>query len=222
LAFPEQRLLHITAGAVYHDDLQVLIPLREQFTYYPQDVWRYRLAAQWKRISEEEAFMGRSGDVGDDLGSRIIATRLVRELMKLRFLQERKYTPHGKWLGSAFRLLPEAETLGPYLSAVLTAPTWQEREQSLAAAYELVATWQNALGLAEIHAPQTRSYYGRNYQVIHAGRFADALVAAIQDPEIEGIVASVGLLGGVDQYVDSTDVLERPLLCQKFGVLLES
>jgi hypothetical protein len=222
LTFPEQRLLHVTAGAVYHDGLQLLEPLRERFHYYPEDVWRYRLASQWTRISQEEAFMGRSADVGDDLGSRIIAARLVRDVMKLRFLQVRRYAPYSKWLGSAFARLPGAESLGPYLTAVLTAVTWQEREQSLSAAYKLVATWQNALGLADVQSPQTSDYYDRQYQVIYAGRFADALVAGIQDADVKRLVTSLGLIGGIDQFVDCTDVLERPALCQQFRVLLAS
>ena len=32
------------------------------------ELWLYRLACQWKRISQEEAFMGRCADVGDELG----------------------------------------------------------------------------------------------------------------------------------------------------------
>jgi Domain of unknown function (DUF4037) len=222
LTFPEQRLLHVTAGAVYHDGLQLLEPLRKRFHYYPEDVWRYRLAAQWTRISQEEAFMGRCADVGDDLGSRIIAARLVREVMKLRFLQVRRYAPYSKWLGSAFARLPGADSLGPYLSAALTAGTWQEREQSLSAAYELLATWQNTLGVADVQSPQTTDYYGRPYQVIYAGRFAAALVAGIQDADVKRLVTSCGLIGGLDQFVDCTDVLERPDLCQQFRVLLES
>jgi hypothetical protein len=144
-----------------------LAPLREKLSFYPRDVWLYLLAAQWTRISQEEAFVGRCGDLGDELGSRINAARLVRDLMRLCFLMERRYAPYSKWLGSAFARLPGAESLGSCLSAALTAGIWQERERSLSAAYELVATWQNALGLAEFQTPQTRSYYGHAYQVIH-------------------------------------------------------
>jgi hypothetical protein len=35
LTFLEQRLLHVTAGAVYYDGLQALAGLRERFIYYP-------------------------------------------------------------------------------------------------------------------------------------------------------------------------------------------
>ena len=75
--------------------------MRRLFSYYPQDVWLYILAAQWIKIAEEEAFLGRSGEVGDELGSMVIAVRQVRNLMYLCIL-EREYAPYNKWLGTAF------------------------------------------------------------------------------------------------------------------------
>jgi len=93
LIMPQQRLLGVTSGAVFYDSLSALVPLRERFAFYPRAVWLYLLAAQWTRISEEEAFVGRSGDVGDNLGSQVIAARLVRDLMRLCFLMERRYAP---------------------------------------------------------------------------------------------------------------------------------
>src|SRR5262249_26364753 len=77
LLMPQQRLLGVTSGAVFHDGLQALVPLREKFAFYPRDVWLYLLAAQWTRISQEEAFVGRCGDLGDEIGSQVIAARLV-------------------------------------------------------------------------------------------------------------------------------------------------
>ena len=56
-----------------------------KLNYYPRDVWLYMLAAQWKRISQEEAFVGRAGDTGDELGSQVVAARMVREIIKRRF-----------------------------------------------------------------------------------------------------------------------------------------
>ena len=77
LTFPEQKLLEVTAGAIYHDGLGQLGASREQLAYYPHDIWLYRLAAQRRRIAQEEAFVGRAGDVGDELGSQLVAARLL-------------------------------------------------------------------------------------------------------------------------------------------------
>jgi hypothetical protein len=221
LSFPEQKLLEVTAGEVFYDGLDQLLPLREKLAYYPQDVWLYRLAAAWRRIAQEEAFVGRSGDVGDDLGSHIVAARLARDLMRLCFLLERKYAPYSKWLGTAFSRLASAEEVGPMLLAALGASAWQERERYLAEAYAAVARRQNALALVSPDEdPSPRLYFGRPYQVIFADRFADRLAAAIRNPNVLQIVASSGLVGGVDQWADSTDLLQPAALSRRAGICL--
>ena len=217
LKFPELKLLEVTAGAVYYDGLGKLAAVRERLSYYPHDVWLYRMAAQWQRISQEEAFVGRSGDVGDDLGSRVIAARLVRDVMRLCFLLERRYAPYSKWLGTAFGRLGCADRLGPHLSAVLAVPSWQDRERLLAQVYEIVAEAQNALAVAELQDARSRWYHGgRPYRVIHAERYAAALSAAIQDPDLVRIIHDHGLVGAVDQWIDSTDILQH---ATRFGRL---
>ncbi|MFI7996080.1 DUF4037 domain-containing protein, partial [Acinetobacter baumannii] len=62
----------VTAGAVFQDDFGEVTALRNRLSYFPRDVWLYKLAAQWGRIAEERAYIGRTGDVGDELGSRVI------------------------------------------------------------------------------------------------------------------------------------------------------
>jgi hypothetical protein len=86
-------------------------------------VWRWLLASQWRRIAQEEAFVGRAAEVGDDLGSRVVTARLVRDLMRLCLLLERAYAPYSKWLGSAFARLDAAGEVGPWLAIALAATT---------------------------------------------------------------------------------------------------
>src|SRR5690606_24225972 len=61
-----QRLAEVTQGEVFHDGLPAgeggLAEVRGLLRWYPQDVWRYVLACQWRRIAEEEAFVGRCGE----------------------------------------------------------------------------------------------------------------------------------------------------------------
>lgn len=203
LAAPTQRLLEATAGRVFHDGLGQLEPARAALRWYPDDVWRHVLACQWQRISREEAFVGRCGEVGDELGSAVVAARLVRDLMRLRLLLDRRYPPYSKWLGSAFARYAE---LVPVLRAVLAAGDWREREEHLAVAYEHLAAVCNGLGLAEPVDPTTRPYHTRPFRVLRAERFTRALTAAVTDPE----VAALPLVGAVDQVVDSTEVLSHP------------
>ena len=208
LATPTQRLAEVTAGAVFHDGFGYVTAARAHLAWYPPDVWRYVLACQWQRIAQEEAFVGRCGEVGDELGSAVVAARIVRDLMRLVLLQERRYPPYGKWLGSAFAGTAGAAELTPSLTAAIAAADWHERERNLVHAYESVAASHNALGLSDSVDPTTRPYHGRPFMVLHAERFAEALVAGITDPYI----SSLPLIGAVDQHVDSTDLLSRPRL----------
>jgi hypothetical protein len=206
LSVPEYYLLMLTAGRVFHDGLGQLEPIRARLHYYPDDVWLYLLAAQWRRIAQEEAFMGRCGQVGDDLGSRLIATRLVRDLMRLCFLVERKYAPFIKWFGAAFAQLNCANKLIPVFTRVLEANSWQEREEHLTTAYECVAKMHNDLGITDPMPTQVSQYYTRPFLVIHAGRFVDAIRAAITSEQVRTLPEN---LGSIDQFVDSTDALNH-------------
>lgn len=68
LALPQQLLLESTAGRVFHDGLGQLESVRESLAWYPHDVWLWLLAAQWTRVAQEEAFVGRAAEAGDELG----------------------------------------------------------------------------------------------------------------------------------------------------------
>ncbi len=205
LTFPEQILRSVTAGQVFHDGLGQLEQVRRLLHYYPHDIWLYLLACQWRRIAQEQAFMGRCGQVGDELGSRLVAARLVRDLMKLGFLMERQYAPYIKWFGTAFAQLHCAAELGPLLLETLAADHWQAREKPLSAAYELVARLHNALAITQPLPTQVSLYYERPFLVIHGDNFAQAIHAAITSEEVRALPANIGAL---DQWIDSTDILD--------------
>ena len=206
LTFPQQRLRTIVAGRVFYDGLGELEMLRAKFDYYPHDVWPYLMAAQWRRIAQEQPFMGRCGDVGDELGSHILTARLARDVMRLCFLIERTYIPYSKWLGSAFARLRCASQVGPALGQALRATAWRERERYLSSAYEYVAAMHNALGLTDPLPTHVARFHDRPYLVIDADRFVEALRAAITSEEVRLLPPYIG---SVDQFVDSTDVLDN-------------
>ncbi len=225
LTFSEQALLELTAGKVFHDDLG-LEAARARLAYYPQDVWLYLLASQWTLISQEEAFVGRTAQVGDSLGSRLVAARIAERLMRLCFLMEKRYAPYSKWFGAAFHNLACSPRMGPLLEQALAASSYAESEPYLAQAYTLAAELHNALGITPPLETRTRTYSGwhalrsgvedlpldhprntRPHQVIFAGRFADAITAAICDPQALALRPN---LGSVNQFlVESSDALQN-------------
>lgn len=210
LATPWQRLAEVTRGEVFHDGLHVLEPARSAVRWYPDDLWRYVLACQWRRLAQQEAFPGRCGEVGDDLGSAVLTAGLARDLMRLALLMRRRYPPYGKWLGSAFARLPGTAEIGQALSGALAADGWRERQRHLGHAYERVAQMHNRLGLSRPLETTTRGFHRRPFEVIDGGRFADALSEAIADPWVRALPP----VGSVDQFGDSTDLLTCPGRCR--------
>ncbi|HEY3311307.1 MAG TPA: DUF4037 domain-containing protein [Anaerolineales bacterium] len=209
LTFPSQLLSVLTSGRVFHDDSGELTALRARLAFYPRDVWLYLLACGWDRIGQEQPLMQRAGDVGDELGSAIIASRLVRDVISLCFLMERQYAPYPKWFGTAFKGLKCAGSLSPLLWRAQVAPLWPERSAALGAACELLASRHNELGLTP-PLPETLSHFhGRPYRVIQAEAFTNALFTAINDPEMRRI-AGKGPLGGIDQISDNTILRSEP------------
>jgi hypothetical protein len=208
LGAPSQLLLEATAGAVFEDATGELTLARERLRWYPDDVWLYLLGCQWRRIDQEEPFVGRTGEVDDDLGSAVIAARLVRDIMRLCFLIERRYAPYAKWFGTAFAQLGCASTLTPMLRETLAATDWPAREAALVPAYEHVAAMFNALGVTEPQEAEVRYFYHRPFRVLGSGRFVEACMAKTP-------LRSLGYTGAVDQFADATDVLSNPAAARR-------
>jgi hypothetical protein len=138
------------------------------------------------------------------LGSRLIAARLVRDIMRLCFLMERKYCPYIKWFGSAFSQLESSKELLPILTGVLKAHTWQEREEFLSAAYEFVAEMHHSLNITRPLPSKVTQFHNRPFMVIHAENYANALWDQISDKRVLALPKN---LGAFDQFIDSTDAL---------------
>ena len=206
LTFPEQKLLTVTSGRVFHDGLGELEPIRQKYRYYPKDIWLYILAAQWEKIFEQQAFVGRCGYVGDELGSRLIATRQVKNLIHLCFMMERRYAPYSKWFGTAFSRLECAPRLKPIFNDVLQAAEWNQRQTLLAKAYEAMAQMHNALHITIPLEEKASQYYNRPYMVIGDDRYVKELMSAVTNEEVKSIKH---YLGSVNQFVDSDDQLNN-------------
>jgi hypothetical protein len=217
LTLPQQKLLEVIAGRVFHDGPGELSRVRSALAWYPDDVWLWLLAAQWRRLDQEEPFVGRTAEVGDALGSCILAARLARDLMRLCLLLDRRYPPYSKWLGSAFARLEIAAAVGPPLQAALVAGTFAEREAALVEAFQAVALHHNAAGVTRPVSPQVSRFHGRPFRVLGSGRFVDACLERVQDPRLRGLP----VVGAVDQVGDSTDVLENVAVARRLASIYE-
>ena len=199
LTFPEHGLRMFTAGEVYHDEVG-LGAARDRLAYYPRDVWLYLLMAGWWRVHPEMNLVGRAGAVGDELGSALIGSRLVSDLMRLCFLMERQYAPYSKWFGAAFARLTCGPDLTPTLWSVVQADTWRRREDALLVTYEKLASMHNALQLTDPVSTNVEQIWNRPFRVAWAD-FPGLLRAQIQDPAVLSI-ADEWPVGPVDHLRD--------------------
>ena len=63
LATPQQLLLEVTAGDVFHDEVGELAEVRRQLRWYPNEVWLWLMACEWSRASAYEPLVGRTAEV---------------------------------------------------------------------------------------------------------------------------------------------------------------
>jgi hypothetical protein len=199
VTLPQQTLRQLRSGRVYHDGLGELEPLREKLHWYPDQVWYYLLSAAWEHLGQEAPFMGRCGHVGDELGSRVLAARLIHTIMDLCFLMERQYAPYSKWFGTAFAELRCADDLTLVLQGALNAQTWQERETFLSPAYEHLARMHNALGITDPVPTEVEPFYTRPYLIPGKSNPGEAICEQITDEEVKRLPRFVG---SVDQLTN--------------------
>ena len=219
LVIDPQYLRTISSGKVFYDGLNQLCDIQAIINnYYPTDVWFYLLSTQWTRISQESPFMARCGDVGDEIGSRLISTRMINEMMKLCFLMERQYWPYSKWFGTAFSKLACAKVLTPIFDLIINAKDWKTCEQYLSSAYIYIAEIHNTLRVTDFIEPKIVAFHERPYKVPEADLFSAALYSKI---ESESVLKWPKNIGSVGKFVHSTDVLDNISHCKKLAAIYE-
>ncbi|OAQ70447.1 hypothetical protein VFPPC_02916 [Pochonia chlamydosporia 170] len=207
LTLPTHAIGEVVAGEIYHSGLGDLSRLRDNLSWYPHDVWLYLLASGWQRLSEEEHLMPRAAYAGSELGSALIGSRLVRDVMNLCFLMERRYAPYPKWFGLAFRQLQCGPLLEPILLGAQQASTWRERQEFLAQAYEVLAKKHNALGIGKALPDKVSYFHDRPFKVVHGELFAEEVFKQITDVEVRRIAAQQPI-GSLSQWADNTSLLD--------------
>jgi hypothetical protein len=200
LAMTGQAVLEVIAGPVFEDRAGEITAWRERLLWYPPEVQRFALAGAWWRIEEEFPFIGRTGARGDDLGSRIIAARIVRSIMQIGYLLDRRWAPYAKWFGTVFRELPSAVTAAAPLSEALDADEWPARERALGSALTALAAHQASVGLPVVE-PLMRPFFDRPFQSV-----APMHAVLLEGVEL-GSLTGFPQLGPIEQWADSAPAL---------------
>lgn len=202
-SIPEKILLEITSGKVFYDSYGELTHARKTLSYYPHTIWLFRTLAQLDRISQEMAFVGRTGGIGDDLGSMIETNRLVRYIMEMAFILEKKYIPYQKWFGRAFDDLPIAKTLKPILTSILHERDWKIREELLCKAYLVLIQKINSLKIIPQVDVKPKSFYNRPQMIVPFEPVIRKLENLLNG-KFKGLKYPIGT---INQFIDNYNIL---------------
>lgn len=204
LSFSEHRLLALTSGRIFADGLNIQEKLR-RLRFYPEDVRLYLLASNWSVIAEEQAFVRRCSDVGDEIGSILICARIADRLMRLAFLYCRTYAPYSKWFGTAFSRLPIDRNIQACISDAITAKDIAGRENAIVRAQQLLAGLHNETGITRYIDTPVQSYFGRDIKVIFADRIAEAIMQRLKGTAFE----SYPLIGTLSSAANLTNISDN-------------
>jgi hypothetical protein len=216
LTFPDQALLEITAGEVFHDTIGFK-KMQKRFEYYPQDVWYYVMWIQWGRMTNELAFQARSARTGDELGSRLIAARMVRRIVKMTFLLERKYAPYTKWVGTAFQKLDTAKRLEPLLLKVVKSDQWKVRQKYLTEAHKVLGEIHNERKITKSLPVNIIDFHGRGYKIFDMEPYIKALKVKIKNPLLKHMKYE---LGSIDQFIDHSRINHENYVYRKLKSII--
>ncbi|MCA9231651.1 MAG: DUF4037 domain-containing protein [Planctomycetales bacterium] len=138
----EVDLFHVTAGTIVYDGPGELTRRCDYLAYYPDAVWRKRLADWCMYVTGREApyNLHRVAKRNDDLTCTIYFGLCIKRLMELCFTLNRRYAPYTKWLNRLFRNLPNyADQLAPMIDAAVAEPAWNKKVQLLIDANYVIA-----------------------------------------------------------------------------------
>jgi hypothetical protein len=131
LSVPEEDILHVINGEVWHDPAGRFTAVRRAFQeYYPEPV-RLRRIAHWCRyFSGMGTYALQRALIRDNEFYAVTAFgKAIRWGIQLAFLLDRRYFPYDKWLLTYFRRLPRLSvSLTPIVEeAVRLATPWERK-----------------------------------------------------------------------------------------------
>jgi hypothetical protein len=181
LGIAEHRLYELHAGEVWHDPQRLLLGLREQVAYFPEMVWRKRMAFFWEALFFADNFV-RSAARGERFAEQMYLGWTLYCIMRLAFMLNRRYAPYRKWLHRAFRGLPLlADELHPLLTEMVEGGSPDAQRAAFRRALEVLGRATNDLGLIPAQPFESDTPMGGFYDFNYYG-FASAIQSTITGP----------------------------------------
>ena len=205
LAIPEQRLLEITAGDLFDDFTGETTHLRDSLSYFPENVWRFRLAFALESLGWEDELIYLCGHRGDRISMQLNAAKTTERIMRLVFLLNKRYAPLSpKWLQREFRKLPEiAGEIHDDLGRLVEEREHHEKTDALNSIYEIVFRRLDDDGICSSYPAKRRQRYSGVH--LDAQRSAKDVLRKVTGELSE--ISIKGLpFGAIDQWMCNEDI----------------
>lgn len=155
LGIPEEDIMHIVAGEVWHDPSGRFTEIRQTLDgYYPEPV-RLRRIAHWCRYFSGMGTYALKRAVlrRNELYATTAFAKAIRLGIQLAFLLDKTYFPYDKWLLVYFERLPRlASPLRPLVNeAVALSTGWDRKLELLDKIADILDTTMVADGIIRAH-----------------------------------------------------------------------
>ncbi|MBI2437418.1 MAG: DUF4037 domain-containing protein [Lentisphaerae bacterium] len=129
LSMPAPDMLHVVGGEIFHDPSGAFTAVRQQLSYFPDLVWKRRLAHHSRVYSGYGVYGIHRAIKRNNLPFAVMSLGLtLMKGLELAFLLNRRYYPYKKWLYSMFVKLPSLATeLDALVQRIVTTEDWPER-----------------------------------------------------------------------------------------------
>lgn len=119
---PEQSLAEATGGKVFRDDFGLFTAIREQLSYFPEDVRLKKLAGHLLLMGQAGQYnYGRCVARGETAAAQLAIHEFVKSTLHAIFLINRRYLPYYKWSFRALRALPILSALAQPLEYLISS-----------------------------------------------------------------------------------------------------
>jgi hypothetical protein len=156
LQIPEEDILHVINGEVWHDPSGRFTAIRQAFErYYPDEVHRRRLAHWCRYLSGMGTYaLKRALLRGNEFYAATAFGKAIRWGVQIAFLLDRRYFPYDKWLIVYLQRLPRlADPLCPLVEeAVRLSTPWERKLELLDRMADLFDATMVADGLIRPHS----------------------------------------------------------------------
>ncbi|MEM7131838.1 MAG: DUF4037 domain-containing protein [Chloroflexota bacterium] len=156
LNIPEEDIIHIINGEVWHDPSGEFSTIRRTFAnYYPEPV-RLRRIAHWCRYCSGMGTYALKRAIlrNNDFYAVTRFSNALRLSVQLAFLLDKHYFPYDKWIMAYFKELPRLyESMGPLVDeAVLLSTSWERKLTLLEKMADILDETMVADGILRPHA----------------------------------------------------------------------